>query len=115
MVTSIIQESTDKPEIKMSDAVQAATDELRDFLFEHVYRNPIAKGEEGKAKDLLKRLFEYYVKNPDEMPPLYNLRREIDSTPRRVCDYISSMTDRQAIELHAELYIPKVWTGGRKV
>ena len=111
MVTSIIRESTDSPEIKMSAGVQAATDELRAFLFEKVYRNPIAKGEEGKAKDLLERLFEYYVKHPDKMPKLYNLRREIDPTERRVCDFISSMTDRYAIELHAELYIPKVWRG----
>ena len=113
MVTSIIRESTDSPEIKMSAGVQAATDELRAFLFEKVYRNPIAKGEEGKAKDLLERLFEYYVKHPDKMPKLYNLRREIDPTERRVCDFISSMTDRYAIELHAELYIPKVWRGAQ--
>ena len=111
MVTSIIRESTDRPEIKMSDEIQKATDELRSFLFENVYRNPIAKGEEGKAMDLLARLFDYFVKNPDEMPALYNLRREIDPVERRVCDYISSMTDRYAIELHANLYIPKVWTG----
>lgn len=113
MVTSIIRESTDSPEIKMSAGVQAATDELRAFLFEKVYRNPVAKGEEGKAKDLLERLFEYYVKHPDKMPKLYNLRREIDPTERRVCDFISSMTDRYAIELHAELYIPKVWRGAQ--
>ena len=111
MVTSIIQESTDKPEIKMSEEVQAATDELRAFLFENVYRNPMAKGEEGKAMALLARLFDYFVKNPDKMPPLYNMRREIDPTERRVCDYISSMTDRHAIEIHSTLFIPKVFTG----
>ncbi len=111
MVNSIIKESTNKPEIKMSAGVQAATDELRAFLFENVYRNPIAKGEEGKAKDLLARLFEYFVKNPDKMPKLYNLRREVDTVERRVCDYLSSLTDRHAIELHADIYIPKVWTG----
>ena len=58
-----------------------------------------------------KRLFDYYVKNPDKMPKLYNLRRETEPTERRVCDFISSMTDRYAIELHSELYIPKVWRG----
>ncbi len=111
MVTSLIRESTDRNEIKMEPEVQKATDELRAFLFENVYRNPAAKGEEGKAKDLLVRLFEYYVKNPDEMPALYNIRREIDPVERRVCDFISSMTDRYAIELHSELFIPKVFTG----
>ena len=111
MVTSVIKESANKPEIRMSAGVQAATDELRAFLFERVYRNPIAKGEEGKAKDLLARLFEYFVKNPDKMPRLYNLRSDTDSVERRVCDYLSSLTDRHAIELHADIYIPKVWTG----
>ena len=111
MVTSIIRESTDSPEIKMGAGVQAATDELRNFLFERVYYNPIAKGEEGKAKEMLECLFEYFTKNPDKMPAIYNIRREIDPVERRVCDFISSMTDRAAIELYTDLYIPKVWRG----
>lgn len=111
MVTSVIRASTDRPEIKMEERVQQATDKLRSFLFENVYLNPVAKAEDGKAKELLVRLFEHYVKNPDKMPALYNRRREIDSVERRVCDFISGMTDRYAIELYSELYIPKVWTG----
>ena len=111
MVTSIINASTDSPEIKMGAGVQAATDELRSFLFERVYYNPVAKGEESKAKEMLERLFEYFTKNPDKMPALYNIRREIDPTERRVCDFIASMTDRFAIELYTDLYIPKVWRG----
>ena len=51
-------------------------------------------------------LVEYYTKNPDEMPPLYNLRREIDPVERRVCDYISSMTDRYAINIYKEMIRP---------
>lgn len=41
---------------------------LKEFMFANVYTNPIAKGEESKAQDMLKMLFGYYQKNPDELP-----------------------------------------------
>ena len=41
---------------------------LKEFMFASVYTNPVAKGEEGKAQDMLKMLFGYYRKNPDELP-----------------------------------------------
>ncbi len=37
-------------------------------MFTNVYRNPVAKGEESKAKDMLKRLFEYYIAHPEALP-----------------------------------------------
>ena len=114
MVSSVIKASTDKPYIMMEEEIQKATDELRAFLFERVYHNPIAKSEEAKAKELLMRLFEYYVKNPDKMPALYRNRCEPDGTERCACDFISGMTDRYAIEVYSELYVPKVWRRHRE-
>lgn len=111
MVTSVIRASTDRPEIKMEDEIGEATARLRKFLFENVYLNPIAKSEDGKAMELLTRLFEYYTKHPDRMPEHYRRRADIDSVERRACDFVSGMTDRFAIELYSELYIPRVWTG----
>ncbi len=111
MVTSMIRASTDSPVIRMEDEVGEATEKLRSFLFEHVYLNPKAKSEEGKAQELLVRLFEYYVKNPDKLPPHYRKRADIDSVERRVCDFLSGMTDRYAIELYSDLYVPRVFTG----
>ena len=84
---------------------------LRSFLFEHVYLNPIAKGEESKAQEMLVKLFEYYVKNPQKMPELYTRNLETEGVRRCVCDYISGMTDRYAIELYNELFIPRMWRG----
>ena len=112
MVTSIIRSSTDKDAIIMDEEVARAMDALRTFLFERVYRNPIAKGEEGKAKEMLIRLYDYYVKNPDRMPKLYRNNCEIEGVERCACDLIAGMTDRYAIDLYTELYIPKVWRGG---
>ena len=42
---------------------------LREFMFESVYRNPVAKGEEAKAQDMLRRLFEYYQQRPGQAAP----------------------------------------------
>ena len=111
MVMSIIKASYDRPTIAMEEHIQKAADELRSFLFERVYRNPIAKGEESKAQDMLMHLFDYYVKNPDKLPPLYQKRRHIDSVERCTCDFISGMTDRYAIEVYTDLCVPKVWRG----
>ncbi len=111
MVTSVIRASEGKREIRMEPHVQAATDILRGFLFENVYRNPIAKGEESKAKELVARLYDYYVKNPDKLTGVY--KKELDEEPpeRCVCDFISGMTDRYAIETYRRLFIPEVWRG----
>ena len=111
MVTSIIRESAGKPYIRMENDIQLATDALRDFLFERVYRNPVAKSEESKAQEMLMRLFDYYVKHPDRMPEFYRNNCQVEPVERCVCDFISGMTDRYAIEVYSGLYIPKVWRG----
>ena len=111
MVNSIIRESADKPYIRMEEQIQTAADGLREFLFERVYRNPVAKSEESKAQEMLIRLFEYYVRHPEKMPPLYRDNCESEGGERCVCDFIAGMTDRYAIEVYSSLYIPKVWKG----
>ena len=109
MVLSVILASTDRPEIRMDEDIQKATNDLRKFLFENVYTNPTAKAEDGKAKGILGALFEMFVRQPEKMPDFYYDRCETEGVERTVCDFISGMTDRYAIELYKELYIPKVW------
>ena len=111
MVTSIIETSYDKPFIMMSDEIGQATNALRDFLFEHVYRNPIAKSEDAKAREMLIKLFEYYVKHPERMPESYRKNLESEGVERCACDFLSGMTDRYAIETYNDLFVPKVWRG----
>ena len=108
MVLSVVLASTDRPEIQMEPHVQAAADELRNFLFSHVYTNSAAKAEVGKAKGILAALYELFVGHPEKMPNFYFERCESNGVERTVCDFISGMTDRYAIELYKELYIPKV-------
>lgn len=111
MVSSLIEQSYDKPYITMSEEVGRATDELRAFLFESVYKNPIAKSEDSKAKELLIKLFEYYVAHPQRMPETYTKHLDDEGVERCVCDFLSGMTDRYAIETYNELFVPKIWRG----
>ena len=111
MVTSIIEASTNKNAISMTPDVQMATDKLRSFLFENVYLNPVAKSEENKAQEMLTQLFYYFAKHPQKMPELYYRNIENEGVERCVCDYISGMTDRYAIELYNDLFIPRMWRG----
>ena len=69
----------------------------------------MAKGEEGKAQELLRRLFEYYRKDPDRLPPDFQEIRIQEGVDRAVCDYIAGMTDPFAIEQFSQLFIPMSW------
>lgn len=113
MVLSVITASTDRPEIRMTDEIQQATDALRRFMFENVYEDKVAKHEDDKSKALLISLYEYFCRNPEKMPREYFVNVENEGVERCVCDYVSGMTDRYAIELYNELYVPQVWGGKR--
>jgi len=109
MFTSIITESMDKPYVKMSEEIGQATAELRSFLFDNVYHNRHVKAEEDKAIEMLGMLFEYYTKNPKELPYYCYKNTAEESVERCVCDFLSGMTDRYAVNLFRELYVPSKW------
>ena len=111
MVTSVITASAGKPEIAFTPEIGEATMQLRKFLFDHVYTNPLAKSEDKKAQELLASLFEYYVRHPEEMPDLYYRNTKTEPVERCVCDFVGGMTDRYAIDRYTELFIPQVWRG----
>ena len=67
--------------------------------------------EDEKSKELLGRLFEYYCERPELMPNGYFRNVEDEGVKRCVCDYISSMTDRFAIDTYSALFVPRVWGG----
>ena len=68
LVEDVITASQGQDAICQSPAIGEAMATLREFMFKSVYTNPVAKGEESKAQDMLRRLFEYYRSNPDELP-----------------------------------------------
>lgn len=110
LIHNIITNSQGKNDICMSEEVEGAMKELRIFMFEHVYRNPVAKGEEDRAKDLLSRLFYYYMKDTNRLPRRYLFMMDHGEKKERVvCDYIAGMTDQYAIAKFEEFFMPKAW------
>ena len=95
-------------EIRMSDAVLKAVLELRSFLFEAVYENTIATLEFKKASGILSGLWEKVRERPDDFLDRKTVESEgLDAATR---DFIAGMTDRYAVRLFEQLYIPKPWT-----
>lgn len=109
LVTDAIQTSREAGKICLSPQVDGALRELRTFMFENVYRNPVAKGEESKAKDMLQRLFEYYYTHPEALPEDFQPQMSFDGLERTVCDYIAGMTDNYAVDKFTEIFIPAGW------
>lgn len=109
-IHNIITNSQGKNDICMSKEVESAMKGLRGFMFKNVYTNPVAKGEETRAMELLERLFYYYMEHVEKMPTQYlNMLQQGEKKERVVCDYIAGMTDQYAIAKFEEFYIPKAW------
>lgn len=111
MIHNVIINSMDQPEIRMSPEVEQATMALRAFMFENVYKNPVAKGEEEKAINMVTNLYDYYRRHIQLLPDQFlEMLEEEGGTPERiVCDYIAGMTDTYAIKKFEEYFIPESW------
>lgn len=110
LVRDVVTTSEDQPRVGMSEPIRQALNRLKDFLFERVYLNPQAKGEEPRAKRLLRMLFDYYLEHLDEVPEEYReLLDRGEEPPRLVGDFLAGMTDRYAIRKAEQLFFPKGW------
>lgn len=111
LIHSIIQESMDKPDIIMAKDIEDAMLGIRSYMFENVYTNPLAKGQEKKAQSLLEALYHHFMKNFDALPEEYIhlVTERGEKVESVVCDYIAGMTDQYAIHVYEDLYIPFVW------
>lgn len=108
MVSSVIENSKD--DICMDSDVEDAARLLEDFMFEAVYTNPVAKSQEKKAEGVVISLYEFFLENPGAMPAEYQAIAMKDGLDRAVCDYISGMSDRYAVKLYNDFFVPKGWS-----
>lgn len=111
IIHDVIVNSMDKPVISMSDEINAAMTGLREFMFEHVYLNPVAKGEEKKAEQMVENLYYYYIDNFDKLPDEF-LRMAVENGEKKeqvICDYIAGMTDNYAVKTFREIFVPESW------
>jgi dGTPase len=96
-------------EIRMSEPVLEATLAMRSFLFEAVYENSSATAEFKKAAGILGGLWEKVRERPDEFLDRRIVEAEgLDAAAR---DFLAGMTDRFAVQLYEQLFIPKPWIG----
>ncbi len=110
LIHNIISNSMNQDDIYMSKEVEQAMMDLRRFMFENVYQNPIAKGEEVKAKAMVEQLFYYYKAHITAMPEKFlQMLEEGEKEERVICDYIAGMTDQYAINKFSEYFLPQAW------
>lgn len=108
MIADIINESYGKNTIAQSASFKVGTDELRQFMFDNVYTSPLAKSEEKKAIKMIEYLYLYYCDHESEMPEQFIY--ESDPVERRVCDFISTMSDQYAVRMFEGLTVPQNWS-----
>lgn len=99
MIEEIVSNSIGKSQIAMGEEAWGHTTQLREWMFKNVYIDSPAKLEESKARGIVRDLFNYYV---EMLTPNCSLEK----AQIIVCDYISGMTDRYAIEKFKENFIP---------
>lgn len=113
LIHNIIMNSMGKNDIVMSEGIGGAMQDLRKFMFQKVYTNPAAKGEEAKAERLLCELYAHYMGHIEILPEQYQrMHSEGEKKERVVCDYISGMTDQYAVAKYREFFLPKAWEIG---
>lgn len=109
LIMDLIENSHNQTYIKLSAEKEEAFNALRNFMFEHVYYNKEAKKEEERAEYIVEALYAYFKEHPNSMPlervEDYNNHEGIEA----VKDYVASMSDRYAVNLYKELFIPKFW------
>ncbi len=116
LIHDIIINSDNRDDIIMSPRIEEAMLNLRRYMFDSVYTNPVAKGQEKKAEQMLEELFSYYCEHIELIPEEYLLNVREDASEdsdfgkqRAVCDYIAGMTDRFAVAKFNEMMIPSAW------
>ena len=99
-------------QLQMTEDVYGAMIELRQFLYENVYRSARVHKDFEKAKKILSELYSYFLENEKildqqlielKMDRSYNHN---NSKERTVCDVIASMTDRSALNLYKKIFFP---------
>ena len=108
MIADIISESYGKNTVAQSPNFAAGMSGLRSFMFDRVYTSPLAKSEEKKAIKMIEYLYLYYCDHEDELPPQFIYSDE--PIERRVCDFISTMSDQYAVRLFEKITVPQNWS-----
>jgi len=110
LIHAMVTHSMGKEMVGLPSDFEEAMRDLRKFMFQDLYTNPVAKSEEVKAEQMIGMLFEYYMQHTETLPEEYRLYiQKGENVETVVCDYIAGMTDNYAVETAKGLFIPKSW------
>ena len=90
LVQDMVERSREAGDIVQSDEVGGAMLRLRKFMFDRVYLGEEARGEQERAREALRALFDHYLEHPEEVPATDPDADDV----QRVTDYLAGMTDR---------------------
>ena len=110
-ITDIYTHSVGTDGVRMSDEVAKATFELRTFMFKNIYALT-NKSMQDRAERMLTAMYEYFLMHTDRLPKQYLKLGESAPKEQIVCDYLSGMTDRYAINVFESLFIPETFSLG---
>lgn len=111
MVSNVVSYSDGKDFVSMDPEHQEQLGVLRSYMFDNVYRSQRVKKEEDLAKVdvVIRSLYEYFLKHPEKLPDDLRALVDVDGLHVAVKDYIAGMTDRFALNLYGDLFVPKAW------
>jgi len=111
MVKDVIFTSLDSglDEIRVGPEIGQATEELRAFLYDNVYENSATHAEFRKATKILTELYGYFMENPKEVFREYSFDKGEAEKEQLVCDFVAGMTDRYALKVYEDIFLPKPW------
>lgn len=111
LIDDIVHASEGKDRIQLSEPFQQALDELRTFMFRNVYESAEVKREAdlNKVEMVITQLYDYFLEHEEKLPEQYRRIAQEDGVQEAVKDYISGMTDRYAVSLYSDLFVPKFW------
>ncbi len=102
----------DPPLLAMSAHILQATNELREYMYQHIYLDSRAKADDSKVRAMIEMLYQHFIQHPEQIPADLLRINQARSEPieRAVIDHIAGMTDRYAIKLFNDLYVPRTWS-----
>jgi dGTPase len=104
MISAVIDESLRTGAVRMDGPTLAVMNQLRDFMFAHVYRSAEQWRQQRRAIGVIRDLMDWHLEHPDEIPDSY---REHDAPlVVQAADYIAGMTDRYALATHDRIFRP---------
>ena len=111
MVSDLINNSDGKEKISQSPEYRDELLLLRSFMFAYVYKSSRVKREEdlNKVEVVISSLYDYFLKNPDRLPGDMKRIAEEDGVREAVKDHIAGMTDRYALAVYTDLFVPRSW------